>query len=260
MEETTSITAGKLPPFLEKFQPHLELISAVLLGLGTIGAAFAAYQAALWSGNTMSAYNQAIIKYGDANREYLNGSMEISFDSMVYLESLREDPRTADDVRRMRSHDLEKAVEWSDKDLEQKEASLTPAQEAEIEKAMDEKWAAYEAAPVDSPERDKLMKEIAELEKKTEYLAFLESPRYQSAKRSKSEALSKEAEKLMAEGSRANITGDTFTLLTVYFAVSLFFAGLAAVMREDRVKTTFIGLSCLIFLFSIVRMLLLPFA
>lgn len=260
MEETSSITAGKLPPFLEKFQPHLELISAILLGLGTIGAAFAAYQAALWSGNTIAAYNQAIIKYGDANREYLNGSMEISFDSMVYLESLREDPRTADDVRRMRSHDLEKAIEWSDKDMEQKEASLTPVQEAEIEKAVEEKWDAYDAAPVDSPERDKLMKEIAELEKKTEYLAFLESPRYQSAKRSKSETLAKEAEKLMADGSRANTTGDTFTLLTVYFAVSLFFAGLAAVLREDKLKAAFIGTSGLIFFFSIVRMALLPFA
>lgn len=260
MEETSSFTAGELPAFLKKFQPHLELISAVLLGLGTIGAAFAAYQSALWNGNTIAAYNQAIIKYGDANREYLNGSMEISFDSMVYLESLREDPRTADDVRRMRSHDLEKAVEWSDRDLAAKETALTPAQEAEIEKAVDEKWAAYEALPEASPDRDKILKEIAELEKKTEYLAFLESPQYQAGKRAKSESLAKEAEKRMEEGSRANLTGDTFTLITVYFAISLFFAGLAAVLHQDRLKTAFIGLSGFIFLFSLIRMLILPFA
>lgn len=260
MEENQSLTAGALPPFLAKLGPHIELISAVLLGLGTIGAAFSAYQAALWSGNTMTAYNQAIIKYGDANREYLNGSMEISFDSMVYLESLREDPRTADDVRRMRSHDLEKAVEWSDKDSAAKEAALTPAQEDEIEKAVDEKWAAYEAAPEDSPERDKLLKEIEELEKKTEYLAFLESPHYQAAKRAKGESMTREAEKILKEGSRANATGDTFTLMTVYFAVSLFFAGMSSVLREDKVKLTFVGLAAFVFLFSVIRIVLLPFA
>lgn len=256
MEETNK----ELPPFLAKLQPHFELVSAILLGLGTIGAAFAAYQAALWSGNTIANYNLAIIKYGDANREYLNGSMETSFDSMVYLESLREDGRTMDDVKRMESHDLASAIEWADADAAKREATMTPQKEAEIEKQVDEKWTAFEALPADSPDREKLMKEIIELEKQTDSPVFLDSPRYLAAKRSKGDSLAKEAEKKMEEGSRANTTGDTFTLLTVYFAVSLFFAGLSAVLKQDRMKSGFIAASALIFFFALVRMLLLPFA
>ena len=96
--------------FLSRIKKNLEVVATVLLGLGTILAAFAAYQSALWGGNCLTAYNQAVIKFGDANREYLNGALATSFDTMVYLEYLKEDPRTAEDVDKMISKDMVRAI------------------------------------------------------------------------------------------------------------------------------------------------------
>lgn len=245
--------------FIEKIKANLEVVAAILLGLGTVAAAFAAYQSSLWGGASLTAYNQAVIKYGEANREFLNGALATSFDTTVYLEYLREDPRTAADVDKMISKDMTNAITWADTAYDKKMEGMTAAQEAEIEAELEEKWEAYDEAEEGSAEQDKIIAEIYQLEEKTSYLPFLESPKYKASKRAKGEALSKEARAKMEEGMKANSNGDQFTLVTVYYTIALFFAGLATVMRKEKLQLAFVGGSALVFIFAFFRMLFLPF-
>ncbi|MCB1170413.1 MAG: hypothetical protein KDK25_08775 [Leptospiraceae bacterium] len=246
--------------FLSRLRDNLEVVATILLGLGTILAAFAAYQSALWGGNCLTAYNQAVIKFGDANREYLNGAMATSFDTMVYLEYLREDPRTAEDVDKMISKDMVRAISWADQSYDKRMEALEYGEEAKIETQLEEKWDAFDELEEEAPERDKILAEIFELENKIAYIPFLESPRYRTSKRATGDALAKEAQAKMEEGIRANAIGDAFTLVTVYFTIALFFAGLAAVLKKDQTRLGLIIMSAVVFFFSLVRMLLLPFA
>lgn len=246
--------------FLSRIRENLELVATILLGLGTILAAFAAYQSALWGGNCLTAYNQAVIKFGDANREYLNGALATSFDTMVYLEYLREDARTEADVDKMISKDMVRAIAWADQSYDTKIDALESGQEAKIEDTLEAKWEEFDELEEGSAEQDKILAEIFELESKIAYLPFLESPRYRASRRAPGDNLAKEAQAKMEEGIRANGIGDAFTLVTVYFTISLFFAGLAAVLRKDQTRVALLGLSGLVFLLSVIRMLLLPFA
>lgn len=245
---------------VERLSRKLEVASAILLGICTIGAAFAAFQSTLWNGNTAATYTQAVIKYGDANREYLRGAMDVNFDSMVYLESLRGNPKTADDIERMKSVELDNAVAWADKEYARRQAAMKPGQEAALEKSIERKWEAWEAAAEGSPERDALLREIRALEASTTTIAFLESPHYQKAKRLGGDTLAKEGDQKMEEASQANKLGDSFTLLTVFFTIGLFFAGLAAVLKVVSTRLTFVGLSTLVFVGTLVRMFFLKFA
>ncbi len=246
--------------FLSRIKKNLEIVATILLGLGTILAAFAAYQSALWGGNCLTAYNQAVIKFGDANREYLNGALATSFDTMVYLEYLREDPRTAADVDKMISKDMVRAISWADTSYDKKLEALEYGEESKIEGELEAKWEEFDELDENSEEREKVLASIYELEAKIAYLPFLESPRYRVARRAPGDALAKEAQAKMEEGIKANQIGDAFTLITVYFTIALFFAGLAAVLREDRTRLMLLGLSTVVFLFSLLRMILLPFA
>ncbi|MEQ8353650.1 MAG: hypothetical protein RH862_19395 [Leptospiraceae bacterium] len=246
--------------FLSRIKSNLEVVATILLGLGTILAAFAAYQSALWGGNCLTAYNQAVISFGNANREYLNGALATSFDTMVYLEYLREDPRTAEDVDKMISKDMVRAIAWADNSYSKKIDALAYGEEGKIEADLEAKWEAFEELEEESPDREKVLSEIYDLEAKIAYLPFLESPRYKISRRSPGDTLAKEAQAKMEEGIKANQTGDAFTLVTVYFTIALFFAGLAAVLRDDRTRLSLLGLSSAVFLFSLLRMLLLPFA
>lgn len=65
-----------------------------------------------------------------------------------------------------------------------------------------------------------------------------------------SKRLSEEGNKLMKDGQEYNIRGDKFTLLTVFFTISLFFAGLSSVMRRFTIKTTFLGIATLMLVYS----------
>ncbi|MCB1173902.1 MAG: hypothetical protein KDK39_10065 [Leptospiraceae bacterium] len=244
----------------QKILANTDFIAATLLGLGTIFAAFAAYQSSLWGGNCLTAYNEAVIKFGDANREYLNGSMEVNFDTMVYLESLRENPRTTDDVEKMMTRDLVRAISWADSNYDKKTAALGKQEEAALEAQIDQKWEDFEEAEGKDDVQEKLLNEIEVLDQKISYYPFNTSPGYISNKRARGDALAKEAQAKMKEGLTANGIGDAFTLVTVYFTIALFFAGLASVLKNEQIKLAFVLFSTVVILFSLVRALFLPFA
>lgn len=243
----------------EKILSHIDVIAATILGLATMAAAFAAYQSALWGGNCLTAYNQAVIRFGDANREYLNGALGTSFDTMIYLESLREDGRTKEDVDKMMTKDLFRAITWSDTSYDKKREGMTAAQITEIEGQIEAKWAEFEETETPAQE-EKILSEIMELEKKVSYLPFLESDSYKQGKRSTGDNMTREAQAKMEEGIKANMTGDAFTLMTVYFTIALFFAGMASVLKEDKIRLAFLGGSTIVFVLALLRMLFLPFA
>jgi hypothetical protein len=67
----------------------VDIVGAVLLGLFTSLAAFAAYQASLWGGNQATAYTSAINLLGEANRELLRGVQDQAFDTTVWIEQMK---------------------------------------------------------------------------------------------------------------------------------------------------------------------------
>lgn len=245
---------------INRLKEHVELCTAALLGLATLGAAYAAYQSALWNGNMIASYNSGIVKFGEANREYLRGSMDISFDTMIYLESLKELPQLADDVERMMSAEMRHAIKWADTNYRMKTAPEKMAEMASLQQQLENKWDEFESLEGKDADQERIMKEITELEGKVSYQTFLESPNYTQAKRMKGESITREAEKKMEEGARANQIGDTFTLVVVFFTVSLFFAGISSGLKKENIRLGMLGISAFIFLLSVVRMLLLPFA
>lgn len=83
----------------------LDLTGAVVLGLTTALAAFAAYESSLWGGNQATAYTQATITLGEANKELLQASQERAFDSSVWLEHLKANQPAVVDPKQVDAHE-----------------------------------------------------------------------------------------------------------------------------------------------------------
>jgi hypothetical protein len=266
----------------------LEIIAALVLGIATVAAAFAAYQSSLWSGNSLTNFIKSGNMAGEANREFLKGQNEISYETMIHLTLLKEEAADRPDedfvklLKKMRSLDLKKAVRWTDDEyrvrfakLSMEEIETIGGKIAKLEEEMETLEGKIETTE-NEEEETKLTDEYRALEEacEKEYdklnpKAFGESPSYVRSKYDKFNKMIKESQTLMVQGQKDNATGDTFTLLTVLFTVSLFFAGMASVLpdtavkvfgKQSNIRILFLGLSILMFVYPFVRMLLLPFA
>ncbi len=96
----------------------LDLTGAVVLALTTALAAFAAYESSLWGGNQATAYTQATITLGEANRELLHASQERAFDTAVWLEHMNANQPVHVDTKQAGGHD---PIEVADEQPQTKE-------------------------------------------------------------------------------------------------------------------------------------------
>lgn len=178
--------------------------------------------------------------------------------------------------KRMKAMNKGQMLELAKKilDLEKKQeevlvkqlALLTPlgldeeADESEIEEALAKNEPVRKQIEDLDSEWTKYQKEIeAELDKLSKPM-FFEAPEYTKKKERVFKQLSDEGNKLIDEGNEANRRGDEFTLVTVLFTVTLFFAGMASTLKRVPIKATFVVFSVAMFIYSMIKMFGTPFA
>jgi len=219
MAEETKNTAGEKEP--EK-ATKLEVIITILLGATTILGAFAAYCSALWGGEMQNSYTSSVTVTNHANT--------------VYLEALND--LTAFEMNDMKDDIM--YTQWKDNsekgDVEDANYFFSKLSEG-LQKDLS-----------DNP------KDVSEYDK--EQASQLDSI---NARLDESVHMSDSAKTLMTKGNMANKYGDDFTLCTVLFTVVLFFLGLASLKSKSTMQKTYVIISCVILLLSLIRMVTIPF-
>lgn len=326
----------------------IEIFAAVLLGVATLFGAFAAYQSALWGGNSSSGYAHATNKLAEANREMLRAVQEQSFDAVVWIENMKardaaklaaakqaeaetseeeeepaaegsapatEDQRAQEIVsglsytstmtleqklrklQKMRTH-LRAGVQWANDRYKKQMAALSPKDKLDLAKRImayehdmdvladqqmkifarlgmkeetffdeDAVTAALARDPKAKAEYDEHERNWAATQRKIDHeyekLAkplFFESPEYVKKQEIAYKTLQAEGAKLLQQAETDNVTGDKFTRATVFFTITLFFAGIAAVLKRRNVKLALLSIATLVLLASIAEMFRLPLA
>jgi hypothetical protein len=89
---------------------------------------------------------------------------------------------------------------------------------------------------------------------------FFESPDYIKTQERAYTKLLDEGNKQLKDGQLYNGYGDKFTLTTVLFTVTLFFAGMSTVLRRLPIKVSFLVISTGMLIYSTFQMFTVPFA
>jgi hypothetical protein len=201
-------------------EERLELIVAILLGLAAVATAWAAFQGSKWDGEVNKGYTDANLSLSDANAFYNAGDQIYLNDQLLYLE-------------------YERAM-WNG----------------------DTEYAEYV--------RDSLMRDefIAALEwyeqpENTEayWSPFVEeNPFYTIAEYGTADELVTATDESYDEAQSANKTGDTYNLITVMLAASLFVLGITGSFKVTFTRMIAIAAGTTIFVIAAVWMLTLPVA
>lgn len=246
MSETRNPVDTK-PEKESPFDPF-ELLTALLLGLAAIGAAWAGYQNSLWGGVQADAYARSSTLATKAASLYNQQIAEINQDYSVDLEAkkiifeaLEQDTPEEKNAKfvvasnlytRYLSEEAYKALALPSEYLVPKKGTVEvdyteakPIPEQILVGSLDEEL-----------DDDYINKMLAEAEEK-----FAES------------------DKVFAEGGAANTNGDRFSLDTVIFTIALFFAGLGVVFKT-RVRWLFLGFGSAAFLAAAAYMFSIPWA
>ncbi len=207
----------------------IEVVTAILLGLATLGAAYAAYQASLYDGNSLDRYSEAIAKTAETSGKQLEAQGGFTLDMITWMEwqsrviasgSENSAQAKADEVIAQSIYDdfmeerLKDALDWSDKESKAQKKFVHPT----------------------------------------------ESPDYGLALFSDAFENQEQATNAMKAARKANDIGDRFTLLTVLYTIALFFAGIATVFKRDPVKLALLGMGVALFLFTTAKLAMLPAA
>jgi hypothetical protein len=208
---------------------RLELIIAILLGIVSIGIAYASFQAALYDSEMAGDYQRGTALAGEAESLYLEGNQTYVQDAQLWnelskltIESESTNPdvaaqaQTTFDVLMFQSvsEDLAAAAVWAD-------AENTADPENYY-------------SPLDSEE----------------YLAALFGGYHETKA---------QADAAVVEGDEANSLSDRLTLYTVLMSVSLFLLGIAAVVRQYRVQLLLVITGSAIFAISVILTAMVPF-
>lgn len=202
---------------------------AILLGLVSIGIAYASFQAALYDSRMAADYQRGTALSTEAESLYLEGNQQYVRDAEVWnrlteltVASESDDPVTAANAQsaidllmfQAVSEDMSAAIDWSN--------------------------AQNEADP-------------------DVYYSPLDSEDYQRALFGAYSDTKAEAERVVAEGNEHNALSDRLTLHTVLMSVSLFLLGIASVVRQYRVQLLLAVSGAVIFAVSVVLTAFVPF-
>lgn len=208
---------------------HVEVITAVLLGVVSCMTAYAGFQAALYDSNMAAAYSQAQVLSTQSESLYLEANQTYTQDAQLWntLSELSIDMDSADpDVAARAS--VKYDVLYGD------------AVTAEFDGAIQRALAASEANG-------------------GEYVDPLSDAEYLAALFGDSGAVADESAAKTEDGNVANSLGDKLTLYTVLMTISLFLLGVAAVVNRALIKFMLIGFSVLVFVIAVVLTLMVPF-
>jgi hypothetical protein len=175
----------------------VELTAAILLGIAGVLTAFAAYKGSVADGNALQGYTKSSRTTADANGFYNDYSSTYNADKALFTQYQLQVEQGNQDVA-----DLIKSNMFS----------------VELEAATDE-WLAIPEDTEGAPATP------------------LDGDFYQSDALDEAQALYEQAEVEFAEASKIDDQGDYFDLAGVFFAISLFFAGIAALFKVRSLQT-----------------------
>lgn len=208
---------------------RLEFVIAIMLGLVSIGIAYASFQAALYDSKMDDAYQESTALSAEAESLYLEGNQTFVQDAQLWnqltqliIEMDSADPAIAANATstfevlyfQAVSVELDAAITWAD---EQNEADPDV------------------------------------------YYSPLDSEDYQTALFGGYAETKEQAVGLAAQGDDANSLSDRLMLYTVLMSISLFLLGIAAVVRQYRVQLMLVITGTAVFLVSMVLTLFVPF-
>lgn len=179
----------------------VEFVVAILLGIGAILTAYAAYNGALAGGDALKGYTQSSRTTSDANAYYAEYSQTYDADAALFLQYQLLVEKGDTDTAQVIKDNL-----FSDR--------LTTATDA---------WLAL-------PEGEGPATPLATEEYVVED--------YDTAQQ-----LTQQAEDEFNEAQRIDDQGDKFDLAAVYLAISLFFAGMAALFKIRRNQLILLAIS-----------------
>lgn len=232
----------------EKGFEMFELLAAMLLGLGAIGAAIAAFQGGLWDGKMIESFGDAQTTATKASTAYNEAMVTTAHDSAVDIQAKKlilEGLDAGDGATRDRSFEMAGYLYAFQMSEEGYKAFGFPAEDRTPEKAKE----VTQPGSVDVLPDEML---VAALEKELD-------ENYEEALFAEGLKLFGEADKKFSEGRNANEVGDKFDLLTVIYAISLFFAGLGLVFKT-KIRWQFMLGGAIVFLGGTVYLITLPWA
>jgi len=208
---------------------HIEVITAVLLGVVSCMTAYAGFQAALYDSNMASAYSQAAVLSTQSESLYLEANQTYTQDAQIWntLNQLSID---------MDSSDRDLAARAATKYSVLYGDTVTVEFDGAIQRAL-----------------------AASAAQGGEYVDPLNDEEYLSSLFGQSGTVADQSEAKTEEGNTANALGDKLTLYTVLMTIALFLLGVSAVVARLLVKTMLIGFSVVVFVLAVVLTLMVPF-
>jgi hypothetical protein len=217
------------PKRLNSLFGNVELVVAILLGVVSIGVAYASFQAALYDSKMAAAYQEGNNLSTQAESLYLEGNQQFVQDTQVWnrLTELRVETESSDAAladSAQEKYDLLSFQAVS-------EAFGAAIESSDAQNAADEE---FYYSPLDNED----------------YQNFLFSD-YADTKA--------ESDAVVVEGNEYNGFSDRLTLNTVLMSISLFLLGISAVVRQFKVQLVLIGTSMVIFVLALGLTVTIPF-
>ena len=208
----------------------LEVCLSIILGLATVGTAYSAYQASRYGGNTLAAYSEVMVKTNEMNAAEMKSFQRMTLDMLSYNQYKALRFNVAQVVGREN-----KIKAYAISDLYLTENIL----------------GTFNAAVRWSIKKDDDEEVFISPHKYPPYAKELDSLPVKSRN---------ERDLALKRAIRYGDIGDQFTLMSVLFAMVLFFTGIAAVFKREPVKVTLLCIAALLLIVTATRMLMLPAA
>lgn len=202
----------------DAFAYKIELLSAILLSLATLGSTWCAYQASLWGGVQATRYTMASSLRAEAVRKTNIAARKINIDVGLFVEYAaaisQDNPMLAEFLFDRFRPELKKATqEW------------------------------LKTKPLKNPNAPRHPFELKE---------------YVIIEQQEADSLIAKAEQRFEEGRNANKNSDQYVLFTVLFASVLFFAGIGVKFRTLNLEFAMLLLGIVVFITALVGLLFLP--
>jgi len=202
-----------------KHKPVIEILTAIVLSLATVGSAWCAYQSKVWSGEQNARVNAGFRAGREASLNNLAALQLRSFDASMFIEFMS--------ARAAGNKELEDFLRARFRN------EMKPALEAWL--ATTKEPTAPGAPP--SP---------------------LHMPEYQPKESIEAARQNDLAEQALTDARTARGFSDNYILLTVLFATVLFFGGISRTFVSHRIQTLFMGVAVVLFLVTLYALQTLP--
>ncbi len=204
----------------------IDYVVAVLLGIATILGTLSAYYSTLWGGNQAQSYVKGIMTMNQSSTNYLESLHDYN---SLEMTDFKDDFLEVQWKEAIKNKDIEEA-EYFESRMSEELEKIYKASDDSIESA-----AAKYGEAIELKEEDLMQRMDSAI------------------------ILNESAKKMVVEGDKANEYGDKFTFVTVLYTIVLFFGGMAAVTRQFRLKVIYLIVSSLMFVYSTISMLAIPF-